>query len=345
MTRHPYPHFLLDTAQHSHPTSKKTGGRGLTARRILLPLLLILLCGCSPKRADFEPKVVYVPSERDFTRIPSAFPPLSEEELEEPWGSELYAGRCFAKELDLYRAITSFKKARFLIHPGKLERVYEIEFCIVESYFLAGRYVDVVNQFEMGRLKEANPETLPPFRDLLLILWESYRKIGECEKAERILELIEKQECELKRNLEIYLNLSFGNLPAARMLAQGTPQEAGINGLHSCFCASVKSVKRAEILNACLPGAGYWYVGEKKAAVTSFLINALFGFAAYRFFDKGYTAAGLITLSLETGWYFGGINGAALEAKYHNERIYQQNAECVMTDLRLFPALMLDWNF
>lgn len=310
-----------------------------------LILLSALTTGCSPKRADFEPKVVYVPVERDFTRTPSAFPPLTDEELEEPWGSELHAGRCFAKELDLYRAITSFKKARFLIHPYKNERVLEIEFCIVESYFLAARYVDVINQFEVGRLREANPDTLPPFRDLLIILWESYRKIGECEKSDRILDLIEKQECELKINLELYLDLSSGNLRCARLRSQGTEKEPAIAGLACCFCEHAKSVKKAEILNACLPGAGYWYVGEKKAAVTSLLINALFGFAAYRFFEEGYTAAGLITLSLETGWYFGGINGAALEAKYHNERLYQQNAECVMNDLRLFPALMLDWNF
>src|SRR5690606_3346841 len=64
-----------------------------------LILLSALTTGCSPKRADFEPKVVYVPVERDFTRTPSAFPPLTDEELEEPWGSELHAGRCFAKEL------------------------------------------------------------------------------------------------------------------------------------------------------------------------------------------------------------------------------------------------------
>lgn len=71
-----------------------------------------------------------------------------------------------------------------------------------------------------------------------------------------------------------------------------------------------KSIKTAQCLNAVLPGAGYWYIGQKQTAVTALLVNSLFIGAASYFFVDGNIPAGVITLSLESGWYFGGIYGA-----------------------------------
>lgn len=312
---------------------------------LFLSLCLGLSASCSPNRAAFEPNVAYIPAERDIACVPSAFPPLTPEEMQDAWAEELHVGRCFAKELDLYRAITSFKKALFLVPQNNILRIYEIEFCILQSYFLAGRYVEVTNFFGTTHLQRARPETFPAFRDLLIILWESYRQGGDSEKADKVYQLIEKNDEELANSLDIYLSLAHGKLCDANATASGTDKERAVDSLTQTFCASAKSPRTAEILNAGLPGLGYWYVGEKRSAITSFVINALFVWATYRFFEKGYTAAGIITLSLETGWYFGGINGAALEAKYYNERLYHQNAECMMTDAKLFPALMLDFSF
>ena len=94
-----------------------------------------------------------------------------------------------------------------------------------------------------------------------------------------------------------------------------------------------------------LPGAGYYYVGQKKAALTAFVINSLFTAAAYQFFAKGYPAAGFITLSFEAGWYFGGINGAGLAAKEYNERLYEVKAKDFMLKERLFPLLTFETSF
>lgn len=313
--------------------------------RFIFLNFLFFLSSCSSNRTYFEPHVAYVPVERDLSHLQSAFAKITEVEMQEAWAQELHVGRCFAKELDFYRAITSFKKALYLINGSCTQRIYEIEYDIIQSYFLAGRYTDVANTFSSSQLQSATPSTFAAFHDLMIILWETFRMVGECEKADKLYELIEKNDCELSTSLSLYLSLSTGNIHQAEMIAKGTSKEKAVDNLAATFYMSAKSPKKAEILNAVLPGAGYWYVGEKRSAVTSFVINALFGWAAYRFFDEGYVAAGLITLSLEAGWYIGGINGAALEAKYYNERLYHQNAECMMTDALLFPALMLDYSF
>jgi hypothetical protein len=111
------------------------------------------------------------------------------------------------------------------------------------------------------------------------------------------------------------------------------------------YFSEKKSVKKAQFLNALLPGAGYLYLGQKKSALTAFCLNTLFITAAYQFFKHHHFAAGLITTSFESGWYFGGIYGAGEEAKYYNERLYEQNASRVLNAHNLFPALMLDHAF
>ena len=94
-----------------------------------------------------------------------------------------------------------------------------------------------------------------------------------------------------------------------------------------------------------MPGSGYLYLGQKKSALTSFLLNGLFIYAAYEFFHHGYTAAGIITTSFEAGWYFGGIYGAGEEAKFYNERIYNEEACTLMQTKKIFPFFMLKYSF
>ena len=74
-------------------------------------------------------------------------------------------------------------------------------------------------------------------------------------------------------------------------------------------------------------------------------MNALFITAAYQFFHKGYTAAGIITTSFETGWYFGGIYGASCAAQEYNRYLYDEMGEKLMVQERLFPVLMLHYTF
>ena len=106
-----------------------------------------------------------------------------------------------------------------------------------------------------------------------------------------------------------------------------------------------KSVAKAQTFNALLPGAGYLYLGQKKSALTAFLLNGLFIAAAYEFFHHRHVAAGIITTSFEAGWYFGGIYGAGEEAKYFNEKAYERNASRTLHEYNLFPVLMMLYAF
>ena len=103
--------------------------------------------------------------------------------------------------------------------------------------------------------------------------------------------------------------------------------------------------QKPKTLNAFLPGAGYLYVGQKQSAMTAFLLNGLFIAAAVHFFNHKQYAAGAITLSFETGWYFGGIYGAGESAKLYNERVYERHAYSVLNQEKLFPLLMLRYGF
>jgi hypothetical protein len=174
------------------------------------------------------------------------------------------------------------------------------------------------------------------------MMYECYLKIEDCERAENILLHLEKIDEEKAANLRAY---------GAFM----EDDECTIASLDDPLCIyseflgdynlKKKSIDKAQLYNAILPGAGYLYVGQKNTALTSFLINALFIAAAYQFFERGYPAAGLITASLETGWYFGGIYGAGLAAKEYNQCLFEKSAEDTLVENKLFPILMLRTTF
>lgn len=305
-------------------------------------LLSIACCSCQPNSCTLEPAVCYVPPPCMIENLPSPFLPLSLAERSQDWGKEYFLGRLFAKEMDLYRALTCFKRALYLIprtHPRRLELEYEIFF----AYYTACKYQEAVEAFECSRLLDANDYF--PILDLLIALYDAYIKTDQCERACRILMLIEAMEANTANNLLLETAVIDGDIPRIIHNAECTPSNEAINEfLHTYFCEA-KSVSKAQALNAVLPGAGYYYVGQKKSAVTSFVINALFIAAAAQLFDRGYIAGGIIVTSLEMGWYFGGINGAGLEAKQYNDILYSRLARETLERERLFPILMIQKGF
>ena len=96
--------------------------------KILFLLLLLGLSGCGKTMFNDEmvSGICFIPTERLVASWPSPFPPLTTEERKEDWAQELQMGKAFAKELDLFRAITCFKRAGFLSPP--YSRVQEIDF-------------------------------------------------------------------------------------------------------------------------------------------------------------------------------------------------------------------------
>ncbi|MGK5594198.1 MAG: tetratricopeptide repeat protein [Parachlamydiaceae bacterium] len=303
--------------------------------------LLTLLSSCAINSCvDFKPTVCYFPNDRFIHSLPSAFPPISEEELSEEWGKEIHIGLQFAYELDYYRAITSFKRALFLL-PSCHERQTQVEFCIVQSYYLAGKYAEALQTYEDSHLSQITMQ-FPALDELLLMLYDCYVNTCQMNQAIRILNLMDIKDPEKSQGMKLSYDVRRGNLDALVIEKDRNPQ---LFCFVDQYCAAKKSPKKARCLNAVLPGAGYLYVDQPKTAFTAFVINALFTAAAYQFFDEGYWAAGLVTAGIEAGWYFGGINGAGLAANEYNERVYEGYAKEWMLKQKLFPVLMFRYAF
>jgi len=309
-------------------------------------LLLIVLClsACQPRYQEIDPTITYIPQQRHIAKLPSPFPPLSIDERSQDWGRELWVGISFAQELDLYRAITSFKKARFLLPADATQHRLQIDYSIALCYYLGKKYCDVINTVEGSGLINVDVH-FPAYHDLLIILYDAYRESGYGDKAARILKFIEKEVPNTATNLTLSQAITTGNIPCIRSLAVEHPSCDALQEMLCCYCQQAKSASTAQTLNALLPGAGYFYVGQRSTAITSFLLNSLFIWATVRFFEEGHVAAGIITASLEAGWYLGGINGAGLAAKQYNEYLYECYGKEMMLQGGLFPVLMLRKSF
>jgi tetratricopeptide (TPR) repeat protein len=310
---------------------------------LALLLLSIFLLGCQPTKCDFEPEICFVPPPFCIEKLPTPFPPLTLVERSQEWGKELFLGKSFAKEMDLYRALTCFKSALYLI-PRTHERRFEIEYEIFFAYYVSNKYQEAVEAFEGSKLIDI-PDSFPVALDLLIALYDSYIKINLPERACRVLSLIETMDVDTANRLQLETAVIQANIPAIVDTAECTDSKEAIDEFLTLYFTHAKSVSKARVLNAVLPGAGYWYVGQKKSAVTSFIINALFIAAAYQLFDRGYIAGGIIVTSLETGWYFGGINGAGIEANQYNETIYERAGRTLLAREQLFPILMIQKGF
>ncbi len=311
---------------------------------VLFACMLLLLGSCHPKSCIIEPCITYCPSESLIQKLPGCFPDLTPREKQSDWGKELMMGEEFAKEADLYRAITCFKRAFLLIPKRETDRRNQILYDIMFAYYLGGRLEEAVAVFEENTLA-ALPPCFPAYREMTLMMYDCYSQLEQYEKADSILNYIEKHEPEAKEDLVLETAILEGNLGEVEFLAANHRNSCEVSGWLEDYHRDALSVRKAQTLNALLPGAGYYYAGQKQAALTSLIINALFSWASYEFFHHGYIAAGLITASLEWGWYMGGINGAGLAAKEYNESLYNQYAKEAMIQYKLFPILMFECAF
>lgn len=310
---------------------------------------LILLAGCallfsSCFRFDerIEPQVNYTVEDRHLKSLPPAFPPLSEREKESRWGSEYLIAKHFAKELDLYRAITGYKRALILLGDAASPRYSEIEYDILLSYYLGKRYSDALYFYHHSTLPSQD-QRFKGYHDMLVILYECYLKEGNEQQAGTTFYQIMRHYPETAEKLKVSTALTVGDIDYLH--TSSLARDPHISGMLTQFEAHKKSVYKAQLLNAMVPGAGYWYVGQKQSALTAALLNGLFIYATYTFFDRGLTAAAIITLSFEAGWYFGGIYGAGEAAKLYNERLYERLAYPYLNKKHLFPVLMLKKSF
>jgi tetratricopeptide (TPR) repeat protein len=286
-------------------------------------LLFLILTGCSGVQDQICPSICFSPTERLAASWPSPFPPLSWEEKEAAWGIELEMGKQFGRELDLYRAITCFKRAEFLNPP--VSRRQEIDFSLFFAYYLGEKYVDAIQIFEESSISSVD-RNFPAFDTLVTTLWDAYEKTGQLKKAEDLFPFMSEEKA--------------GALQLGKAIEEGMP-----SSFSDCYCHLTKSPTTARTLQAILPGAGYLYMGQTKSALTSFVLNALFIWGTVELFQHGHPAWAIFTLSLESGWYLGGINGAGLLARQHNEIIYNSLGKEYMMQNRLFPLLRIECGF
>lgn len=300
---------------------------------------LLCLSSCFRVGDELEPQVNYAVQDRYLRSLPSPFPELNHQELSQDWGREDKVALGFARELDLYQAITAFKRASFLLPPGHEERQLQIDYDILLCYYLGQKYADAIYTFDKSPLR-FTPPTFTPYHDLLVILYDSNLHQHNEEQSDALLGYISKHYPETGQKLTYSKILAQGDIPALERL-----DHPEINSLLDQYRNEKKSTRTAQTLNAILPGAGYLYVGQKQSALTAFLLNGLFIWASVYFFQHGNTAAGAIFTSIEAGWYFGGIYGAGQEAKLYNERIYERLVTPMMNEKGYFPILMLKYGF
>src|SRR3990167_4080721 len=157
----------------------------------MLHILIFLIPIFLLARGDFKPKLDYTLQDRYLLHKKSPFSEFNEVEKATLWGKEYYIGTHFAKSLDLYQAITSFKRANILIPEEFLERKRQIEYQILFAYYLGKKYQDAVDVFESSLLSGVDG-SFSAYHDLLVILFESYTKVEERDKAKVVLRLLDK---------------------------------------------------------------------------------------------------------------------------------------------------------
>lgn len=282
-------------------------------------------------KESFTPKISYIISSYELERLPSLSPPS----LEGPCSQEFRIGQGFYHELDLYRAITAFKTALILSDKESSQAIDQLHYSVIFCYYLAFKYEEVISTFENSPLIKAE-ESLPFYHDLLVILFESYTKMGLSTKAERILSLIKHYFPSTYSKLFLWERLSSADFEALANM-----QGPSLQSFLKQYASMKKSPLTTQLLNTFLPGSGYLYLGQYQSALTSFFLNGTFIWAAWHNFIRKSIAAGLIFSSIEMGWYYGGVYGGGDEANFFNKRVYETLAKPYMAHEKLFPILLL----
>ncbi len=306
--------------------------------KCFLYLSLILLAGCFRVGEELEPQLNTSVQDRYLQSLPSPFPHT---EGHEDWKKEERIGMGFAKELDLYQALTAFKRASFLLPVSDTVHRTELEYDTLLSYYLGGKYQETLYTFDMTSLRRTTPEFIP-YHDLMVMLYDSHTHLKQIEQADEVIDYMKINYPETGQKLALSKILMQGDIPA---LTKEAPVHPEVQTLLLDYDKEKKSTQTAQLLNTFLPGAGYFYLGQKQSGITAVLLNGVFIWASVYFFQHSNTAAGIIFSSIEAGWYFGGIYGAGQEAKLYNERVYERYASPMMNQHRYFPILMLQYGF
>jgi tetratricopeptide (TPR) repeat protein len=271
------------------------------------------------------------------------FEKLNEKELQTDWAKEYQLGIGFAAQSEYGEAIHSFKRALLLCKEDK-SRSKEIEYGIVLTHYLNKDFSAAIHFFESHSLLYVD-QNFTAYHDLMIVLFHSYEMTQSYKKSdlilERIAELSEAESREMKLTRAV-LRKDFNSVDE---LSNNSQHKDLIQGLTSSFLKNKKSEKVAKWLNVFVPGLGYYYLGQTKSAVTSFVLNAVLIFGTVQLFLNQYYGLGSLTALLEIGWYSGGVFGAGHSASIYNEALYTSYAEKIFYQESLSPKSKLYYEF
>lgn len=198
--------------------------RTITKTSNLLILCTLTISGVALEK--IQPQLDFSVQDKYLLHLKSVFPPLSLEEKSTRWGVEYQIGMEFAKKLDLYQSITALKRADILIDEKNFQRKAEIQYQIINCYYLAKRYQDVIDSFEESTLANTD-RNFAAFQDLLVILFESYLQCDDEVHANRILKSMEKFHPTIAKKLAITSAITRADFEALANLSQDkSTQEA-----------------------------------------------------------------------------------------------------------------------
>lgn len=274
---------------------------------------------------------------------PQSLTKLSQEEINTDWAKEYRIGLFFAKAQDYQNAITTFKRALILSSENSSRRI-EIEYAILLSYYLDHQYREGIQFFETHSLLYATP-SFKAYHDLMIILSHCYEITKEHKKADLILKRIEEISNIEAMQMKLTGAIIRRDIGAIEKASEKTPYQNLIKTLTENFLKKKKSEKLAKWMNVFVPGLGYFYLGQKKTALTSFLINVLLIGGAVQLFVNHYYTLGSLTALLEIGWYAGGIFGAKHSTYLYNETLFTNYAEKIFYHESLSPESKLQYEF
>ena len=212
-------------------------------------------------------------------------------------------------------------------------------------------------RFEAARkvfFRIADTTSAPRFRcRALLLIGESYyRQKIPSEAAYYFRQVIEECRDPEMKNMACYrlgwTRLQEGRWREAsgtfRRVGKGSPfyESAGrlaVQGLKG-ETIPLKKPAVAGAMAALVPGMGHVYVSRFRDAMTAFVLNGLFVWAAIESFQHDQEVLGGILCALESGWYTGNIYSAVNCTHKYNRKL-QENFRKTLKDqfhLNLFAA-------
>lgn len=267
---------------------------------------------------------------------------LSQEECVKESFKEYKIGEQLARDRDYSRAIHAFSRALALC-PKNFKDVQEIEYAIVFTHYLNKDYEKVIEFFETHSLLYTN-EQFSHYHDLMILLHHSYEILKKTDKADLILKRLEAIPSEDLVKSRLYSALLRRDFKAIETYATHENKEWMLKLSQELF-KNEKSKKLARVLNIIVPGMGYLYLGQKKTALSAFVLNTCLIFGTVQLFYQRYYTLGALTLFFEMGWYVGGIVGSAKASDQYNDALFSNYAEKVFFYENLDPNQQLKYAF